>query len=187
MTTEGKIITKAILTVFIYGLTSFFTLGQSIFPFPLNEIIFLIVAVYFATLHLKKNPYTIIVILLSGFLALLSNEFYWEIALNTKQMTYISENKIPIKFGFVYHIFLTVWIALTFFSNESTNVKLLGITPILLQMAGVYFELPIYCELSLAFLFLYSLLYVKQNPLLYLWILLFILECTKLWHLTSLH
>lgn len=187
MTKEGKIITKAVLTICVYGLTSFLTFGQSIFPFPLNEIIFLIVSIYFATLHLKKNPYTVTVILLSSLLSLLSSEFYWEIVLNTKQMTYISENNIPLKFGLSYNLFLTIWMFLTFSPIESIKIKLLGIITILLQIVGFYFDLPIYSLLSLALLFIYSILYVQQNPLLYLWILLFILDCTKLWHLTSLH
>lgn len=187
MTKEVKAIVQAVLTVFIYGLTSFLTLGQSIFPFPLNQIIFLIVVIYFAVLHFQKSPYTISIILISSVFSLLSSEFYWEIALNSEQMTFISENEIPPKFGLVYNIFLTIWMILTFIPNKSKKIKLLGVIAVLLQIIGVCFDLPLYCMLSLTLLFIYSLSYVKQNPLLYLWILLFILECTKLWHLISLH
>lgn len=186
MTKEGKTITQAILTVFIYGLGSFLNLGQSIFPFPLNQIIFLIVAIYFATIHFKNSPYTVSLILFTSSLSLLSSEFYWEIALNSQQMTYISENEIPLKFGFFYQLFLSFWMIITFFQNESKKIKILGIIPLVFQFISIYFELPIYGIAALLTLFIYSILQVKHNPLLYLWILLFILECTKLWHLMSL-
>lgn len=186
MTKEEKTITQAILTIFLYASWSFFSVGKGIFPFPLNQIIFLIVAIYFAALHFKKSPYTVTLILITGIFSLLSSLFYWEIALDIEQLTYISENQIPSKFGLAYQLFTTIWIAFTFFQNKSNKIKFLGIIPILLQLTSLYFELPVYGIAALLFLFIYSIFHVKQNPLLYLWILLFILECTKLWHLMSL-
>ena len=187
MTKEGKAIAQAVLTVSIFALSSFFSLGQSIFPFPLNQLIFLIVVVYFATFHFKNNPYTIGLILITSILSVLSSEFYWEIALNSEHMMYISEKEIPLQFSVAYQVFLTIWMFLTFFQNESKTIKVLGSLPIILQLIAFYFDLPLYSIIALLVLFIYSVIYVKQNPLLYLWILLFILECTKLWNLVSLN
>ena len=186
MTLEGKAVSRAVLTVFIYALTSFFSLGESIFPFPLNEIIFFIVAIYFSTIHFKKHPFYLTIILLTGFIGMFSSEFYWELILNSDTMMSISEQEIPSKFKLAYQIGLIIWMILTFLQHPVIKIQLLGLIPVSLILTGIFVQLPLYEILGLGCMFIYSILNIKQNPLLYLWILLFILECTKLWHLTSL-
>lgn len=186
MTKEGKAVSKAVLTVSIYALTSYFSLGKSIFPFPLNELIFFVVTIYFARLHFKGKPLQVSITLLVGLLGMLSSEFYWEIIFDSEKMTYISENAIPVKFELAYYLALIAWMVFTFAENQSEKIQFLSLLPIAILVTGVYYGIPLSEVAALLILCVYSIFTVKQNPLLNLWILLFILECTKLWHLASL-
>ena len=185
MTQEGKAVSRAVLTVCLYAMTSFFSLGESIFPFPLNELIFFVVVIYFASIHLKENRYLMLSILLAGLLGILSNQFYWEIVFNSENMLHISEKDIPTKFKYLYQFGLILWITLTFIKQPSIKHKIIGLLPVLILITGIYLHQPLFEFLSIFLLFIYAIIEVRNTPLLYLWILLFILECTKLWHLAS--
>jgi hypothetical protein len=187
MVKEEKTIVQAVLTVIIFAVSSYFTLGQSIFPFPLNEILFAIVAAYFTALHFKKSPLTMLFILLSSLFGVLSSQFYWEILLNNQQMTFITQQEYPFFFRKAYESFLMVWMLFLFRDEHSKKIKALLLFPLSFQLLDILFEFPLFGSSSLALLFIYALLRAKRSPLLYLWILLFFLEATKLWHLVPIH
>ena len=41
MTKGGRVVALISMTVFLYGLSTFFKTGSLVFPFPLNELFFL--------------------------------------------------------------------------------------------------------------------------------------------------
>jgi hypothetical protein len=193
MTKEGKTVTLAALTVFMYGLTSFLQFKQVIFPFPLNELIFFIATIVFAKDHLKNNPKTISLILVLGLFNILSLEFYWNIFLSNEHMLRLSQSSITDYFKVGYYIGILAWIITTFNQVEVNLKKYLSFLPITLVLAGSILneQLTIFYSQLILFLGYGSVVIllftkIKQFPLLYLWVLLFILEFTKVWSLASL-
>jgi membrane-associated HD superfamily phosphohydrolase len=186
MTLEGKALTIASLTVFMYGLTSFFQYNEVIFPFPLNEIIFLITSIYFTKLHYQYYPKMMILIISTSLINVLSCEFYWNIFLSPDKMLQFSKSSITDFLKIAYLIGLIAWIISTFIEFEIKLKKYLSLIPITFCLIGGIFDLPLITFASITFLFFFSLTKIKQHPLLYLWILLFILEGTKVWSLASL-
>lgn len=193
MTKEGKTVTLAALTVFMYGLTSFLQFKQVIFPFPLNELIFFIATIVFAKDHLKNNPKTMSLILVLGLFHILSLEFYWNIFLSNERMLNLSQSSITDYFKVGYYIGIIAWIISTFNQVEVNLKKYLSLLPITFILAGSILneQLTIFYSQLLLFLSYGSVVIllfpkIKHFPLLYLWVLLFILELTKVWSLGSL-
>jgi len=193
MTKEGKTVTLAALTVFMYGLTSFLQFKQVIFPFPLNELIFFIATIIFAKDHLKNNPKTMSLLLVLGLFHILSLEFYWNIFFSNERMLQISQSSITDYFKIGYYIGIITWIITTFNQVEVNLKKYLSLLPITLVLAGSILneQLTIFYSQLILFLGYGSVVIllftkIKQFPLLYLWVLLFILEFTKVWSLASL-
>ena len=193
MTQEGKTVTLASTTVFMYGLVSYLQFNQVIFPFPLNEIIFLIASVLFARIHFKNSPKTISLIIALGLLNVLSYEFYWNIFLSNDNMLSFSKISATDIFKLFYYIGLIAWIIGTFNEIEINFRKYFSLLPITLLLTGSIFSeelTPFYSQiiilLSISFVFIFVFSKLKQFPIHYLWILLFILELTKVWSLASL-
>ena len=193
MTQEGKTVTLASTTVFMYGLVSYLQFNQVIFPFPLNEIIFLIASVLFARIHFKNSPKTISLIIGLGLLNVLSYEFYWNIFLSNDNMLSFSKSSATDIFKLFYYIGLIAWIISTFNEIEINFRKYFSLLPITLLLTGSIFSeelTPFYSQiiilLSISFVFIFVFSKLKQFPIHYLWILLFILELTKVWSLASL-
>ena len=193
MTQEGKTVTLASTTVFMYGLVSYLQFDQIIFPFPLNEIIFLIASVLFARIHFKNSPKTISLIIALGLLNVLSYEFYWNIFLSNDNMLSFSKSSATDIFKLFYYIGLIAWIISTFNEIEINFRKYFSLLPITLLLTGSIFSeefTPFYSQiiilLSISFVFIFVFSKLKQFPIQYLWILLFILELTKVWSLASL-
>ena len=193
MTQEGKTVTLASTTVFMYGLVSYLQFNQVIFPFPLNEIIFLIASVLFARIHFKNSPKTISLIIALGLLNVLSYEFYWNIFLSNDNMLSFSKSSATDIFKLFYYIGLIAWIISTFNEIEINFRKYFSLLPITLLLTGSIFSeefTPFYSQiiilLSISFVFIFVFSKLKQFPIQYLWILLFILELTKVWSLASL-
>ena len=193
MTKEGKTVTLAALTVFMYGLTSFLQFKQVIFPFPLNELIFFIATIVFAKDHLKNNPKTMSLILVLGLFHILSLEFYWNIFLSNERMLRLSQSSITDYFKVGYYIGIIAWIITTFNQVEVNFKKYLALLPITFVLAGsilneqltiFYSQLVLFLSYGSVVILLFPK--IKHFPLLYLWVLLFILELTKVWSLGSL-
>lgn len=186
MTKEGKAVTTASLIVFLYGLTSFLQFKQFIFPFPLNEIIFFIVILYFTKIHYKESPLTCLLIFLTALCNVLSSEVYWNIFLSTETMLWLSNSIITDIFKLLYQVGIIIWMIVTFIqTGSSENKYYLGLIPISLLITGNFYLNMLVGFSSILFLFIYSIIKIRESPLLYLWILLFILESTKVWSLAS--
>lgn len=189
MTKEGKTVTIACLTVIFFAVYQYLISGTLVFPFPLNEFIFLIVALSFIPLHFKTSPYTVILTVLVGVLNVLHAQFFHEMILGWKDMQTLSESAVIDFLKVVYYIGLITWMIFTTQENKSLKIKIGVVVPIIILMLGAVHETTngsLLLEFSsLGILFIYSLTQIKRSKMHYLWILLFILEFTKVWSLDS--
>lgn len=85
MNREARTIAIAGLTLFLFALMGYLKDGAIIFPFPLNEFIFCIVAIGFTFWHYKKGalPY---LFLGSAITAVLGTVFFWELVLSAWEL-----------------------------------------------------------------------------------------------------
>lgn len=187
MTQEGRLVLLATLTVSFYGLTSFLQFNEVVFPFPLNEIIFLICSIFISKLRFKEFPLSLSIVLVTALLNLLSSEFYWSIFLNTEQMVRFSSSIATDVFKLLYQLGICCWMVNTISQNKTKKEYLISLVPISLIIIGSLLDLNLIEFLGVLFLAIYSIfqLKIKQHPSYYLWILLLILDFTKLWSLGS--
>lgn len=88
MTPQSKTTTLLITTLIVYASTGWLQNRQLIFPFPLNEIIFLFVTGYFYFLSKDRRS---LLLLIGTCFFVGSNEFYWNIFLSSEQMVQFSK------------------------------------------------------------------------------------------------
>lgn len=84
MTREIRTLFLAGLTLVIYAVSIFLDKGAFLFPFPLNEVLFLAISIQF--FYWNRRPIAPgIISILAGLLWVLSNQFFWEIILPHEQ------------------------------------------------------------------------------------------------------
>jgi hypothetical protein len=186
MSREGKIISIAILTVFLYALGIFFQKGAFIFPFPLNEIIFLFATFSIGYTNFKTEKVLFSVFLCLGICHLFSNEFYYAIVLDTEAMQNLSKSLFTDIFLVVYYIGLLATIVLTINKiNSSIWIKGIGVLAFISMFFGMILGNALFDIVGLFLMIPFVFKYVERLPILNLWTLLFVLEVTKFWSLMS--
>jgi hypothetical protein len=104
MTPQRKTITLLITTLIVYAVIGWIQTRQLIFPFPLNEVIFLLIGGYFY--FLTKDRWSLLLVVGACFFVG-SNEFYWNLFLTSEQMVRFSKLLITdICLIFFYIIFI---------------------------------------------------------------------------------
>ena len=88
MTSQHKTITLLITTLIVYTLIGWIQTRQLIFPFPLNEAIFLLIVGYFY--FLTQDRWSLLLVI-GGCFFVGSNEFYWDLFLSSEQMVQFSK------------------------------------------------------------------------------------------------
>jgi hypothetical protein len=185
MSKEGRVIAIACLIYFMYGLSFFLQSGHFIFPFPLNELFFLIISSLFAFRYRKSHPIAISLLMLGAFAYIGAKDFYWNLFLSSEAMVRLNDTLCLDLIFLVYYLVLLI---LSYFSLKCINQKILiytfPISILLLILTNVYQ----FWGFEFCFFLLHAIaaFYGRfKNPLLYLWILIFYLESTKYWSLVD--
>jgi hypothetical protein len=186
MTKEGKTVLLAILTLFAYAFFSFFEHQVLLFPIPLNSAVFLAVALYFSYLNYRKQNALSVLVSLIGFTSVFSNEIYWSMFLGASEMVAFSKTVTTDFIKIAYYIGLLCWIVVTFKKTTVFLFRVFGVFAILLVSIGAILNSSNLELAGLFFPFIYSIRFKEESELLKLWILLFVLEATKVWSLGSL-
>jgi len=180
MTREERTVFLALLTLLVYTGILYMEHGVVLFPFPLNEFIFLFVALPFSIWNWKKYPFQIALILIAGILNVLSTQFFWTFFLDTVQMEKMLEGISQDLFKISYTLSLTLF-ACVYFLRSGFKQKYFCF---LLALIG--FPLSIILNSSILELFL-LILFASigtakkiNSPLHLLWILLASLQLMKI-------
>lgn len=178
MNPNQKTILLALLTVVFYGISIFITSGNLIFPFPLFELISLIVALRIATVERNDK------ILWFGavptlFIGAFHTQFIWSFLLPPEKLEHFF---LSLKYDLIYLLYflgIFLWgIAFIWFSNRKPSIFLLIFIALfcLLPFLHTY-----YIELLLfLFLTIYGIWKKQQNPSTYLFLLLTILNVFRI-------
>ncbi|MFK7784978.1 MAG: hypothetical protein AB8B56_07675, partial [Crocinitomicaceae bacterium] len=86
MTSEARTLFLGVLTLVIYAASIFISEGALIFPFPLNEFIFLAIAAQFFYLNRTGNKWAGLLSVFIGIFGVLSTQFFWTFFFSQKEM-----------------------------------------------------------------------------------------------------
>ena len=184
MKKENRLIFITSLTLLSYALIILFDKGVLLFPFPLNEIIILIVASQFAYWNLKKHKIVSLILVTIGLLSSLSNEYYWSIILNFENMVEFSNTIITDVFELLKSISIII-LSIIFGRKQKNNLNyILSILFCFTFIIGIIISDYLYSSIIICFSYLIMIFSIKIKsvfkPVNVFWILLLILESTKL-------
>ncbi len=187
MSKESRAVAIAGLTLFLFALMGFLKDEVIIFPFPLNEIVFAVVATSFTFWHYKKGilPYFF---LLTGIIGVIGTPFFWELFLSAPSLEHFFLDYTVVDWSrLISKIFLLaagihfiaayrVWYTKTIFAFG------LGV-----YLSGFVLMDLTYMISGLFVIVLITSIRPVRQPFQWLWVLLFLLEGTKWitfhWHL----
>ena len=181
MATEKRTIFLACVTLTVYALSGLLQQGKFLYPFPLNEFIFLGISTYIAIRNFKQQKplYTLLILAAISFVA--SRSYNWNLILSSESMERLDHGYTTDVF---YVLFYGILSTLTFqlAKNNSHRVHLpTYLSSILLILVGSIFALDSICILGI--LVQVKTFYIKENttttPFVYLYSFLAFLLATK--------
>ncbi len=181
MATEKRTIFLACVTLTVYALSGLLQQGKFLYPFPLNEFIFIGISAYIAIRNFKQQKllYSLLVFAAISFVA--SRSYNWNIILNSESMERLDHGYTTDVF---YVLFYGILSTLTFqlAKNNSHRVHLpTYLSSILLILVGSIFALDSICIIGI--LVQVKTFYNKENtttaPFVYLYSFLAFLLATK--------
>lgn len=178
MTKEVRVLFLCILTLLVYATNVFLTHGAFIFPFPLNDILMLIVAIQFSYWHFKQRI-PVLYILGIAFFSLLGNEVYWSFFLEDQKMYTFSESPITDVFKLFSAVCLVGFGYYTLRAQKNQIAQLLSLIFIICYIGSITFLPPVVGLFALLSIGISVLLHPVHKPFHLFWILLLLLESTK--------
>lgn len=188
MERERRTVFLAALSLMIYGFVSVLGGGPFAF-FPVNEIVFIFVVIYFAALNFSKAKTSYLLLLGFAGISLLYNQLFLNFFLDSAQMVSFYENSNVAKLKITSYILLLVEI--TRFYKKTEWKYLIYTLPLSLLCIGfgVYFKLYLFQTLGLL-LFIGTLYFyykktaneseIYPKSLFYIWYLYTFLKLSSL-------
>ncbi|MEJ6617483.1 MAG: hypothetical protein QNL61_11305 [Crocinitomicaceae bacterium] len=178
MTKEVRVLFLTALTLAVYAVSIYLNQGALIFPFPLNELILLVVAIQFAFWH-HKNRIPILYILGISLFGFLGNEVYWSFILVDQKMYTFSALPITDIFKLLSALCIVGFCVYTLLAQKNLMARFCSIIFIVMYISSITY-LPSYFSfygliLMTVGLFIQSV----HRPFHLFWMLLLLLESTK--------
>lgn len=179
MQKEDRVVFIVALTLFIYAFASLLQVGSFIFPFPLNNLILLIVAAQFFYWN-RKQGFPAMLILFTGLLATIGTGHYWSIFLDHNAMTSLTESLITDVFMLCSYLCIILFAISA--SIRQKNAISIGLTALFVAffIFGRIFSHLELVVLSYLFMIISNIYKPVYQSLHLIWILLFILDGSQL-------
>jgi len=179
MNREKRSVTLAILTLIVYASFLFYETGVVLFPFPLNELIVLIVSVQFLIWNWNSKRILLAFLTAASVFNLISTQFFWSFFMTNEQMeVFVSGISLDL-LKIAYYIFVSIGLGIYFLTSTSRLKYLFfGITllPILLTM---FTSIGIFESISFILIALLGYKYTINYPIHLLWLLIGLLQLMK--------
>lgn len=179
MTKESRTLFLGILTLIVYAVSIFISQGALIFPFPLNEFIFLAIAAQFFWFNRNGKRWAGLLVLSAGVCAVLSTQFFWT-------FIYGQENMVDFMYGLTTDYFLIGFYGLILIGGVATTIQqrkgwplFLGVAFIALFVSGVILNNVLLLLLGYACIVGSTQIKRAYAPYHLLWLLLFVLKLTE--------
>lgn len=188
MEKERNTVVLAALTLLVYGMVSFLGHGPFAF-FPINEVVFAGIALYFSFMYFKsaKTGYGLIVAF--ALLSLLNSQLLLGFFMDYADSQAFHENPLVKTLKPVAYVFLLIEISRFCYLVKGRLAYGLGSVILISMIAGVWYNIHLFLTSGLLlFAVLIHLTYKKRpevkdlypKPLFYLWLLLAFLKNTTL-------
>jgi hypothetical protein len=178
MTREERSVSLAILTLIVYSVFMLLEKGALLFPYPLNEIIFLIISIQFLWWNREKPSDLIILPALGALINLFSTQFFWSLRFDSVQMEQLTSGPLLDIAKLIYYLILAGWAVRTVrkFPNASFLHYFLAA---ILFLLPAFFPYPLIEFFPLLVMAFFAIRYKNQNTNHLLWILLAALQLMK--------
>ena len=180
MTRQERTIAIAVLIPFVYGLQIYFTQGSFILPFPLNEIIFFVVAVIFSIRLYKFRFLESAFSLAFAFFQLLSSDTFWSFAIPQDALTSLSDGPLIGLFSIISFTLLIIWAGVALIRATDKIRSLIFLVFLAFISAGLIFRSEPLIVVSALVPFFAHFKYNDLAPYHLLWLLYAILETMRL-------
>jgi len=178
MTREERSVSLAILTLIVYSVFMYLEKGSILFPYPLNEVIFLIISTQFFWWNRHIPGKIFLYPAVSALVNLLSTQFFWSLWLDGIQMELLTTGPLLDILKLIYFVLLGIW-AINTVRMFPNSTMLHGILAALLFLIPTIFPIPWVELVPLSAIVLYTTRYKSQNSNHLLWILLCTLQIMK--------
>ncbi len=178
---ERKFVVLTILTYLVCGAYSWLTQGLLVFPFPLNEYIFLGAALWMGARNFREDPikWLVAVLTLSGLFGVLSTEFFWSFFIKTDDLIDGRMAMYTDSFNVLYYLGIVVAMILSVIRSDKRFAAFIAIPAIVLLIIGWIIN-NVWLGVSGIVIFGgWSFTQLKSRPLYYIWVLLAVLELFK--------
>ncbi len=179
MTQEARALFLGILTLVVYATSIFISQGSFIFPFPLNEFIFLSISLQFFWWNRRGNKLAGIVATTAGICAVLSTQFFWTFIYGSENMMHFMDGLATDYFLLSFYVLVLIGGLATMIRGKKGISLLFGAFFILAFISGIFLSHPLLLLLGYGFMALSTQLSKVFVPYHLLWILLFILKLTE--------
>lgn len=180
MTREERSVILAILTLIVYAGFLFYDTGAILFPFPLNELIFLIVTIQFSIWNWNNNRTLLVLLLAASILNFISTQFFWTFFLKNDQMEQLVSGISLDLLKISYYLFLIIGVSYYFLTTKITAKYLflvISIPPIIFTM---FTSISIPETVSFIFIAFFGFKNKMNHPFPLLWLLLAMLQLMKI-------
>lgn len=178
MTKEVRVLFLTFLTLVFYAASIFFSQGAFIFPFPLNELILLVVSIQFSIWHYKKRIPTLYILGISLF-AFLGNEVYWSFILDDQKMYSFSSLPITDIFKLLSAICIIGFGVYNLLGQKKIFARICSIIFVAFFIASITYLPSYFLFYGLIVMGLGLLIQPVHKPFHLIWVLLLLLESTK--------
>lgn len=175
MSKEVRSIYLVVLTLLVYAGSIYFDKGTILFPFPLNEALFLAVSLQFIYWN-KKLKFISLIILGTSLFGFLGNQIYWSMLLSNESMLQFSEALWMDVFKLLFGLGIITWAIYTSTKQKNKLNHLLTTFFLGAFITGFILESNLLILISYSIQFLSIIYKPAIRPYDYLWVLLFILE-----------
>lgn len=183
---EKKTVQLSIISLIMYGIINLINGGPFAF-FPINELVFFGVTVYFSFLHYKENKISYLLFLLFSGLALMKNQLFLGFFMSNQQVNDFLN--LPVINYLPWMIFAIIWIEIFHFFRLTK--KKIVFFPIIISIFifGTYFNAFTFQVLALHLFFILLVFYFKNQKetsisysksLYFLWFLFLFLKLSTL-------
>lgn len=180
MIREERSVFLVILTLFVYAGIQFIEKGAILFPFPLNEVIFLFVASQFTFWNWKNYKFQLLFILFAGVFQLISTQFFWSLFLGIPSMEKLVNGLTLDLFKLIYYLLILIWLYFYFKASKIKYTLILISTFTLLIISSLFLHNSILEMVSFVLIATVATFYKVTPPIHLLWILLAALQIMKI-------
>jgi hypothetical protein len=179
MTREVRTLFLGVLTLVIYAFSMFLSKGALIFPFPLNEFIFLAIAGQFLFLNWNTSKVAGVLSVLAGMCGVLSTQFFWAFFLEQGEMVEFMGGLTTDYFLLAFYVLILMGGVATMIKQRSGVALLLSTFFIIGFVAGVLLNHPLLLLGAYGSMIASTQIKKVHSPYHLLWILLFVLKLTE--------